>query len=486
MRSRTAHHVTAGMTVVALVLSGLWFVALAHDNAGKESASERYMKKVGVADGLFFVAPDMDSRDAYRALRDERLVRSTLLLRIVRALQGHTGAIQPGAYSLGDAETLRALSRALAEPKALWIDIPEGLSKRELAIHLASVTEWDDLEQHRFVTALAGIQWDTFNAKVIPLMEGLQGWNESEKVAFSGLAAFLSDGEFDILERVYVPGTYLVPRRASNGVVAGMLVEAVVDERDDLLPFFEEVLIAEQERREAIDNLVTGAIELLPDLVPLPPSDVFVEVRGEIPHLVFTTTYWNRGPGNLELVADPATAHVQGDIDRDVFQRIYRIDGDYRDHLVGTFRWHQEHQHYHFDDFVDYILEPAGDDPDHLRIEPRIQDKVTYCVRDVDPVTLSGITGGGNPVYRICGRNLQGISVGWGDSYYYSYAGQIISLYALPSGLYRLTYHVNPRGMLQEADLTNNRVSAILEYDADRRTVRVVSGGLNEQDNPRP
>src|SRR5690606_35651816 len=102
--------------------------------------------------------------------------------------------------------------------------------------------------------------------------------------------------------------------------------------------------------------LVRGERELLPDLVPLPPRDlVLTETKNGV-LLSFSTIYYNQGDGPLELRADPATTDIPGDVERNVFQRIYREDGTYRDRQAGTFLWHAPHLHYHFADFVVYDL----------------------------------------------------------------------------------------------------------------------------------
>lgn len=227
------------------------------------------------------------------------------------------------------------------------------------------------------------------------------------------------------------------------------------------------------EQREAHDVLAKRATgDLLPDLVPLPPQDVALENRDGVLALVFSTTYYNQGDGNLELVPDAATRGIRADIERDVSQRIYRDDNTHRDKLVGTFLWHQEHLHYHYSDFVTYDLE-AVDAPGHPDLEG-VRMKATFCLRDVSIVDIDLPTSKDDANYRICGKELQGVTVGWGDTYFYYYPDQALNVSDLPSGTYRLSFHVNPDDRLDELRYGNNVASAVIKLDTENETVEVV------------
>src|SRR3989344_8450394 len=158
--------------------------------------------------------------------------------------------------------------------------------------------------------------------------------------------------------------------------------------------------------------------DLLPDLVPLPPQDVKIQVRDDgAVMLLFSTTYYNQGRGPVELRADPRTKGVRADIERDILQRIYRKDESYREKTVGHFMWHQEHQHYHFADFVTYDLE-AVDAPNHPDLSG-VRSKSTFCLRDVSRVEMELPYRAEEAAYWVCYKEIQGVSVGWGDTYFY-------------------------------------------------------------------
>ncbi len=212
---------------------------------------------------------------------------------------------------------------------------------------------------------------------------------------------------------------------------------------------------------------------LLPDLVLLPAKELKVstEVEGQI-RLLFSTTYFNTGRGALELRADPATKGIRADIERDVLQRIYLADGGYRDRVVGHFLWHQEHLHYHYQDFITYDL-VSLDEPGREDLSGILQ-KSTFCVRDISRV-LAEIPGKKEEAtYKICGKELQGISVGWGDTYYYDYPSQALNITDLPSGTYKLTFMANPARRLEELSYSNNGSSVTFEYDKEKVSVEVI------------
>lgn len=213
---------------------------------------------------------------------------------------------------------------------------------------------------------------------------------------------------------------------------------------------------------------------LYPDLVPLPASEMVVQTAedGTI-HLLFSTTYYNRGLGTLELRADPRTAGIRADLERDILQRVYHKDGTYEESVVGTFLWHQEHLHYHYSDFITYDL-MVVDGPENEELDG-ILVKSTFCLRDISRVDLDLENTPPDAKYKICGKELQGVSVGWGDTYYYNYPAQDLDISSLSSGTYKLVFTVNPERKLKEITLDNNVSSVTFKLDMEAKTVEVLS-----------
>ncbi len=104
-----------------------------------------------------------------------------------------------------------------------------------------------------------------------------------------------------------------------------------------------------------------------------------------------------------------------------------------------------------------------------------VQEKSTFCVRDVSRVSQEFSNAPADAAYKVCGRERQGISVGWGDTYFYTYPDQNLNVTGLPSGTYRLSFIVNPLERFREEDRQNNTSSALLELDMENYNVRVTS-----------
>ncbi len=227
---------------------------------------------------------------------------------------------------------------------------------------------------------------------------------------------------------------------------------------------------------ESITPTTTPVIEtneLLPDLLPLPAQDMTVVRQEGVTKILFSTTYYNQGQGPLELIADPATIGVRADHKRDVFQRVQQKNGETEDHLVGTFEWHQEHLHYHFTDFIEYDLisvsAPEHEDLSGSRI------KATFCIRDISIVDMELPNRSEDPLFKICGKERQGVSVGWGDTYYYNYPAQFLDVTGLESGIYRFDQKVNPASLLKETNYGNNISSVTFDLDMEKGTVKIIS-----------
>jgi hypothetical protein len=199
---------------------------------------------------------------------------------------------------------------------------------------------------------------------------------------------------------------------------------------------------------------------LYPDLRPLPSPFVlvdFVTINGETHYVLrFDATIWNAGQGPLELHGDSTPEHA-------AFQRIYNATGGSIDRsVVGGFVFFEPHQHWHFENFAEYQLWPKDDFDRWLATgrqqgQPQWQGSKTtgqdesFCIRDTDQVdSLAGSPAA--PTYNVCNQDLQGISVGWGDTYPLSLPEQWIDLGAadLPDGVYVLRVVADPLRVLDQ------------------------------------
>jgi len=209
-----------------------------------------------------------------------------------------------------------------------------------------------------------------------------------------------------------------------------------------------------------------AAVDLAPNLRAFPAEDLHLETTSTGRTLLrFATTSWNRGTGPLELIAGSVNKSKKK---QKVYQRVYAEDGSYRDLLAGSFVWHQQHNHFHLEQYAHYILQPVG----APGASSRTSSKTTFCVMDTTPIDLSLPEAPQEPVYSTCESAVQGMSVGWGDTYPSGLAGQEIDVTDLPDGDYQLTIVVDPKNMLLESDETDNTGVVLIRLSGD--TVHVL------------
>jgi hypothetical protein len=142
---------------------------------------------------------------------------------------------------------------------------------------------------------------------------------------------------------------------------------------------------------------------------------------------------------------------------------------------VGTFIFHPAHNHHHYADFADYILEPvrlAGGIPP---VAPRRLQKTSFCFRDSErmPADIPSVPARG--VFNDCGRARQGLSAGWIDVYPWTLPDQHLDVQDLPPGIYALSFLIDPKRRFIEARTDNNIGTTFIELDVARRHARVVA-----------
>jgi hypothetical protein len=166
--------------------------------------------------------------------------------------------------------------------------------------------------------------------------------------------------------------------------------------------------------------------------------------------LRFATAVPNIGDGPLELRGG-ATNPDGGQV---VFQRIYNDAERFTDREAGTFTFHEEHGHIHFDDYAQYNLRAVTED-DGVGDVIATGGKVSFCLLDVAPYDRRLPGHPRREQYNSCG-STQGISVGWADVYDSALPDQWIDVTDVPDGTYWLEAVVDPSNLIVESDETNN------------------------------
>jgi hypothetical protein len=201
-----------------------------------------------------------------------------------------------------------------------------------------------------------------------------------------------------------------------------------------------------------------SATILFPDLKTVPPSNLSFStatVNGSTHHVLrFSNAVWNAGEGKMELRGSSSRKKRQ----TRVYQRLYDKAGHFTERTVGTFIFHPAHNHWHFEGFAEYQLwNRAAYDTwiasGRTQGAPLFRGtKTTFCL--VDSYRVQALPGSpSSPAYTQCGRDLQGISVGWADLYASTLPEQWLDLGASPlaNGQYVLRSVADPLNRMYES-----------------------------------
>ena len=198
---------------------------------------------------------------------------------------------------------------------------------------------------------------------------------------------------------------------------------------------------------------------LYPDLKVLSPQQLYFDtgtISGTTHHLLrFSSTVWNAGEGRLELQGDPNPDGAAG-----IYQNIYDAPTGgalaVQRFASNDYVYHPDHYHYHFQDFAEYGLLKRDATGAYIATNQRGQ-KTSFCIMDYTRITSGGPSGA---QYSNCNATRQGLSVGWGDTYYASLAGQWVDLGTsrLVDGDYAVRSVADPRNKINEGGRDGNNV----------------------------
>jgi hypothetical protein len=216
-------------------------------------------------------------------------------------------------------------------------------------------------------------------------------------------------------------------------------------------------------------------------------------IDGEAHQLLrFSNTVYNSGAGPVELMGRTVTT-ATGQEKTKVYQRIYDAAGDRTTtEAVGVFAYHPTHDHFHFGGFAEYQLWTRAEYDRWVRSDrtegsprraDRLSSKITFCVMDTQKVLRKpGMPR--YPVYDRCGRHLQGISSGWGDTYEYDLPDQWVDLGTTPlaDGSYVLRSVADPENRFYESKNRTDDTREGHRANAAETYFRVSGGTLTVSD----
>jgi phosphodiesterase/alkaline phosphatase D-like protein len=249
--------------------------------------------------------------------------------------------------------------------------------------------------------------------------------------------------------------------------------------------------------------VATAATELYPDLKVLPPRDIRLDrtdvtgsdsgKTGVRNVLRFTNTVWNAGEGDLLVRGD-----INGQTTGPATQVVRDTAGDTLEFPAGSFSWHAAHEHMHYTGWGIYQLWTAADyaawlnDGRPPRVVGQNGAKTTSCILDEEfQTTLPGTRFPATYGFGGCGQDangklLEGLSVGWGDTYDYWRHDQWIDMdqATLADGDYVLRTVVDPGNQIREsAGGTDPAREDTVNNDAIRR-FRIQGGQILDSDAP--
>ncbi len=238
---------------------------------------------------------------------------------------------------------------------------------------------------------------------------------------------------------------------------------------------------------------------LLPSLRALPPSDVHVDglppvastplgfpIPADVPTgfscyldeiaqtgatrcLRFTSEVDNVGTGNLTVQVPWAAAGQVGFVPGmcEARQVVTYSDGSTRPRPAGACEWHATHAHFHYRDYVEFVLRSVNPDgTPGAQVAASLKE--SFCLAD-DGYFGFGTAGpnGPNSYAGQPGCNLPGAptpdawvtmgnSPGWGDIYTWDTPDQYIDISTTPPGVYDIQARANPHGALLLAGTTSS------------------------------
>lgn len=207
-----------------------------------------------------------------------------------------------------------------------------------------------------------------------------------------------------------------------------------------------------------LENRIAPAAQMLPDLIVLEnylSGWTINNVSGGGREIRFSTGIANIGQGAFELNGAPIYIfNPDGTQSQVVNQKIFWDDGTNSTRQAGTFTYHPEHGHVHFDDMaVARLRSRTG-----TTIGPVVAEgpKTSFCLLDITR-NNPGLPGSpASSKYNQCNSQTQGISVGWADVYGSTLEGQSINLTGVPNGDYWLEVEFDPLNSILEVNESNN------------------------------
>ncbi|MGI5827673.1 MAG: lysyl oxidase family protein [Patescibacteria group bacterium] len=201
---------------------------------------------------------------------------------------------------------------------------------------------------------------------------------------------------------------------------------------------------------------------LLPDLVVLPPKELYIEPLLNGRKLRFSTTFINLGKGSLEIRGERDFENWR----TQAFQKIYRENGTVEEKFIGTFVLHPSHGHWHIEDYVEFQLWNYDKNGKPIELLTTT-NKMSFCIWDEEAYNLEVENAPKTQQYTGCNSDIQGISPGWSDTYRATVEGQELNISSIPDGRYLIRTIVNEDKKIWESNYDNNEARMWVEISGN-------------------
>ncbi len=199
---------------------------------------------------------------------------------------------------------------------------------------------------------------------------------------------------------------------------------------------------------------------LLPDLQVLFPDTLFIQISPNTgkKEIRFNSKVVNLGEGSLEM----AGMYDEKEKKTKATQIIHKKDGTLIERVVGHFVFHPTHNHWHFEDFIEFELYTYKKDKS-LGKRLLTTGKITSCIYDSYIVSPRPPNTPDIPLFPNCESGKQGITMGWVDNYGAGVPGQYLDIENIPDGNYALQITVDPLKRILESNRDNNSARVYVE-----------------------
>ena len=233
------------------------------------------------------------------------------------------------------------------------------------------------------------------------------------------------------------------------------------------------LLAVRAQAEDPLDPFLENPGRTYPNLVPdikdvqvqtyrLIENDVDLFVENGL-FLWFDTRAQNLGDVPVQLTVDKVDTPESSTVSQCVSWRLSDAHLCRETEVVGGYTWHDEHHHFHYEDFARYQLRKltADERPDYSDAGlVGVSDKVSFCFIDSEQVRPDARP---TPLYETCLPSVQGITPGWTDIYTSDMAGQNFDIADLPNGKYAVIIDMDYENTLYETNDNDNYVEVNIE-----------------------